>query len=63
MEKVTLKLLDKKKHSVRFDDKESDVVRSLYLMNEAFERLGEPQAISIEISSVTLTHQTEPAGS
>lgn len=53
-EKVTLKLLDKKKHSVRFENKKSDVVKSLYLMNEAFERLGEPQAISIKVSNTAL---------
>lgn len=58
-EKVILKLLDKKKHSVRFDNKESDVVKSVYLMNEAFARLGEPQAINVIVSSVALDGRVE----
>ena len=59
-EKVTLKFADKKKHSVRFDNKKSDVLKSVYLMNEAYVRLGHPQAINIELSSVVLVHQEEP---
>lgn len=61
-EKVMLKLLDKKKHSVRFDNKESDVVKSLYLMNDAFKRLKEPNVINVSIISSPLVHQTEPDG-
>lgn len=53
-EKVTLKFTEKKKHSVRFDNKDSDVLKSVYLMNDAFARLGEPRAISIEVSSIQL---------
>jgi len=53
-EKVTMKLDEKKKHSVRFNNVKSDVLRSVYLMNEAFERLEEPKVIYIEVSSISL---------
>ena len=59
-EKVTLKFADKKKHSVRFDNKQSDVLKSFYLMNDAYRRLGRPTTIYIELSSVALVHQEEP---
>jgi len=61
-EKVTMKLNEKKKHSVRFDNKKSDVLRSVYLMNEAFERQREPKVIYIEVSSTPLVRQEEPDG-
>ncbi len=55
-EKVILKLEDRKKHSVRYDRKNSDVLKSVYLMNEAFKRLGEPKAISIVVTPADAGH-------
>ena len=48
-EKVILELGSKKKHSVRFNNPNSDVLKSVYLINEAFERMDEPQGIVITI--------------
>lgn len=49
VEKVILVFADKKKHSVRFDNKKSDVVKSIYLINAAFVRLEEPKKITLII--------------
>lgn len=35
------------KSCVRFENKESDVAKSLYLDNDAFEKLGKPKKISV----------------
>lgn len=48
-QKVILRFSERKKHSVRFDNKDSKVLKSVYLMNAAFKELGEPKAITIVV--------------
>ena len=54
-EKVTVEVVMKKtktcKSCVRFENKDSDVAKSLYLDNLAFEKLGKPDAVNIIVSA------------
>lgn len=39
------------KHSVRYDNKDSDVVKAIYIMNEGISQLNQPNNIKIAIES------------
>jgi len=54
-QKATLDKTKDCKHSVRYDDpaKEPKVLSSVYLLRSAYEALGQPASIEVEVKSAT----------
>ncbi len=41
------------KNSVRFDNKNSDILRSIYIMNDGMLQLKNPKKVRVTITSIT----------